>query len=94
MLTALTATYAMAAGVALTSVPRTIVFSIGMHALPPWIPLSLMLANCVFFFVPSLRKVAEKYIAEADRPGFKESQKSLGIATAILAAWSALLIIV
>src|SRR3954468_16814934 len=82
------AMYAMVAGVPPSSVSRTTAVLISMHVLLPWIPLSLMLANYVLFSAPSLRKVAEKYTAEAGHPGLRESQKKLGIAALVLAAFS------
>jgi hypothetical protein len=82
------AMYAMAAGVPLRSISRTTAVLIGWNVLLPWIPLSFLLANWVLFFVPSLRRVADKYIAESGSPGFKEAQKRLGIATAVMAAFS------
>ena len=87
------AMFAMAAGVPLRSVSRTGVVLVSVHVLLPWIPLSCLLANCVLFFIPSLRKVADKYSSESGSPGFKEVQKRLGIATAVMAAFSLTLIL-
>ena len=49
-----------------------------------WIPVSLLLSNCVLFAVPPLRRVAQRFAAEAERPGFRESQRQLLIATVVL----------
>ena len=49
-----------------------------------WIPISLLLSNVLLFAVPALRRVAERFSAEAQRPGFRESQRQLLIAAAVL----------
>ena len=50
-----------------------------------WIPLSLILSNCVLFVVPPLRRIAERFVAEAHRPGFYESQRQLLVMLAAFA---------
>ena len=42
-----------------------------------WIPLSLIVSNLILFAVPALRHVAEQYVAESKRPGFRDSQRQL-----------------
>jgi hypothetical protein len=78
-------TYARMAGVSLSSVPSLNGFLISLPALFLWVPVALLLANCVLFVVPPLRKVAETYAAEAKRPGFLESQRKLGRLALIMA---------
>ena len=78
--------YAARTGVPRSSVPNLNALLISVPAMLLWIPLALLLANCVLFVVPPLRRVAERYAAEAQRPGFRESQRQLGILTLIMAA--------
>jgi hypothetical protein len=42
-----------------------------------WIPASLLISNLIFYFVPSLRRIADNYAVLSGHPGFKESQKKL-----------------
>jgi hypothetical protein len=70
-------TYARMAGVSLSSLPSLNGFLISIPALFLWVPVALLLANCVLFAIPPLRRVAETYAAEARRPGFIESQIEL-----------------
>src|SRR2546423_2831851 len=70
--------YARMAGISQSSVPRLNGLLIGLPALFLWIPIALVLANCILYAVPPLRIIAETYVARAHRPGFVESQKALG----------------
>lgn len=81
----LEAIYTRMAGVSLFSPPGLKGLLISLPVLFVWIPVALLLANCVLFVVPPLRKVAETYAAEAKRPGFLESQKQLGRFALIMA---------
>ena len=74
----LQAIYAEMIGASLSSVPSLNGFLISLPALFLWAPVALLLANCVLFVVPPLRKSAGAYAAEAKRPGFLDSQKQLG----------------
>lgn len=56
---------------------------ITLPALALWIPLSLLISNVVLFAVPPLRRVAETYAAQNDRPPFTDSQARLKRLTAL-----------
>src|SRR5215510_12010280 len=47
--------------------------------------ISLLLSNCVLYAVPSLRRVAERFVLEARRPSFRESQRQLLQIAAVIA---------
>jgi hypothetical protein len=81
----LVAAYAQMAGIQKSSVPNLNGLLISLPALCLWIPVALLLAICVLFVVPPLRRVAEKYSAEAQRPHFRESQRQLGKIALIMA---------
>ena len=78
---ALLRAFAEVRGVARSAIPNVNGTLICLPALLFWIPISLLLSNCVLFAVPRLRRVAERFAAEAQRPDFRHSQRQLLIAT-------------
>jgi hypothetical protein len=50
---------------------------ISIPAFLPWIPVSLLLGNLLLCRIPPLRRIAERHVSDANRPGFMESQKTL-----------------
>jgi hypothetical protein len=84
--TGLVALYARMVEIPQSSIPRLNGLLISLPALFLWIPIALLLANCVLFVVPPLRKIAETYTAQARRPGFGESQRVLGKVALVMAA--------
>ena len=78
---ALLQAFAVVRGVAHSALPNVHGILICLPALLCWIPISLLLSNCVLFAVPRLRRVAERFAAEAQRPDFRHSQRQLLIAT-------------
>lgn len=78
--------YANIAGIPRAAIPQLNGMLIGLPMFFLWIPLSLLLANCVLHVVRPLRKVAEAYVTEARRPGLLESQRVLGKAALVMAA--------
>jgi hypothetical protein len=81
----LLAAYATMAETSPSAMPNVNGVLISVPALLLWIPLTLLIANCVLFAVPSLKRVAEKYAAEAQRPHFVESQVMLGKVAMVMA---------
>jgi hypothetical protein len=69
--------YSRTKGIPQAAVPKLNGMLISLPALGLWIPISLLLANLVIFCVAPLRRVAERYTAQAERSGFIESQKDL-----------------
>jgi hypothetical protein len=69
--------YSQVTGVPRSSVPRLNGLLIALPALFLWIPLSLLIANVVLCCVPPLRRIAERYAAQTERPGLIESQQAL-----------------
>jgi hypothetical protein len=51
-----------------------------------WIPVALVLGNCVLHLLPPLRRIAEDYTASSKQPGFAETQKMLLRITTLWAA--------
>lgn len=56
-----------------------------LPALVLWVPITLLLANCVLYALPRLRRIADAYSARAEQPGFGGSQRQLGRFSFILA---------
>jgi hypothetical protein len=81
LLFALLRAFAEVRGVARSAIPNVNGILICLPALLFWMPISLLLSNCVLFAVPRLRRVAERFAAEAQRPDFRQSQRQLLIAT-------------
>jgi hypothetical protein len=73
-------TFAESRGIARSEIPDLNGMLISLPAFLLWIPIGLMLSNCVLFAVPPLRRVAERFVADAERPGFGESQRQLLVA--------------
>jgi len=67
-----------------SAIPNLNVVLISLPALMLWIPISLLLSNCVLFAVPRLRRAAERFVIEAQRPGFRESQRQLLFAAGVI----------
>ena len=86
-------TYSRNHGILPSAVPDLNGFLIMLPAIFLWIPLTLLLANCVFFVVPPLRTIAEAYVVRAHRPGFLESQRQLGKLALLFAAFCVPLIV-
>lgn len=42
-----------------------------------WIPLALLLSNCILFLIPALRRPSDEYAQENGLPDFWESQRQL-----------------
>jgi hypothetical protein len=79
------AIYSKITGTPPANIPNRNGLLIGLPAFFLWIPLSLFLSNCVLFVVAPLRRVAERFVAEAHRPGFFESQRQLLVLSAAFA---------
>ena len=77
--------YARISGHPLAAIPNINGLLIALPAFFLWLPLALLLSNTVLFVVPPLRRIAERYTAQAGRPGFRQSQILFG-KIAILAA--------
>ena len=69
--------YARITGASLSSLPRLNGLLISLPALCLWVPIALLFANCVLFAVPPLRRIADTYTTQANRPGFFDSQRQL-----------------
>jgi hypothetical protein len=74
---ALLGAYSGVSGVPLSNLPNLNGLLIALPGLLLWLPLSLLLGNVVLYSIPPLRRIAEEYALQADRPGFVESQKAL-----------------
>ena len=74
---ALPEAYAQLHGISPRSVPDLNEYLIVFPAMILWLPVGLVIANCVLFVVPPFRRVADAYVARAQRPGFYEAQWSL-----------------
>jgi len=61
-------------GVPRAAIPNLNGLLISVPAFLVWIPISLLLGNLILYWVPLLRPTAESYAANANRPGFAESQ--------------------
>ena len=48
-----------------------------LPALILWIPVSLLISNCILFVIPALRKIAENYVEKERSFTFIESQRML-----------------
>ncbi len=77
--------YANIAGIPRAAVPQLNGILIGLPTVFLWIPLSMLLANCIIHFVRPLRESAEAYVTEARRPGFLESQRGLAKVALVMA---------
>jgi hypothetical protein len=77
LIAALIEAYSQVTGISRSSVPRLNGLLIALPALFLWIPISLLIANVVLYCVPPLRRIAEKHVAQTERPGFMESQTAL-----------------
>jgi hypothetical protein len=73
----LVAVYAAGHGFRTHEVPGLNALLIGLPAFFLWIPLALWVANVILKSIPSLRRMAETYAAQAARPGYEDSQKQL-----------------
>ena len=82
---ALESAYARMTGASLSSLPRLNGLLISLPALCLWVPIALLFGNCVLFAVPPLRRIADTYTTQANRPGFIESQRQLGRMALIMA---------
>lgn len=51
-----------------------------------WVPLCLLIANRILYAVPPLRRLAERHVAAAGRPDFRQSQRRLLVVFLIAAA--------
>ena len=71
-------TYSRIVGVQLHSISDLNGMLISLPAFFLWIPVSLMLSNCVLYIVSPFRSIAEEYVARAKRPGFGDTQRMLG----------------
>ncbi len=71
------AMYAAAHEIPLDAVPRPNGLLVALPTLVLWLPLALLLANGFLNAVPGLRRIVETYVAEAGRPGYRESQRQL-----------------
>jgi hypothetical protein len=80
----LLAAYSAIRGIAMSDIPNRNSLLIILPAVFLSLPLSLLLSNCVLFVVPPLRRVAERFVAEAHRPGFLESQRGLLVALGVV----------
>jgi hypothetical protein len=69
--------YCRIAGVSLSSMPNLNGFLLSLPVFFLWIPIALILSNCVLHVVPPLKKVAEDYVSRTNAPGFAESQRQL-----------------
>jgi hypothetical protein len=85
IVSALVTAYARMAAVPMSSVPNLNGLLISLPTIFLWIPVALLLSNCVLFAVPPLRRIAEAYVARSGRPGFAESQRQLGKVALIMA---------
>jgi len=77
LIAALVGSYSQVKGVARSAMPNLNGLLIALPAFLLWIPISLLMANVILYCVPPLRRIAEGYAAQAGRPGFVESQKTL-----------------
>ncbi len=69
--------YAQFRNVPRDAIPNLNGFFIFLPAVFLWMPVSLLLGNVIPYIVPPLRRIAERYSSETDRPGYLESQKGL-----------------
>ncbi len=69
--------YSQLCDVPRSAIPDLNVMLISLPAFFIWIPLGLLLGNCVLYLVAPLRRNSEKYVAEEEEAGFAESQKAL-----------------
>ncbi len=74
---ALIVAYSRIKGIPRSGVPNLNGILISLPALVLWVPISLFLTNLVLFCVAPLRRAAERYAIQAERPGFIESQEDL-----------------
>jgi hypothetical protein len=86
--------YTRLTGIPRSSVPRINGLLIALPAVFLWMPVTLLLSNCVLFVVPPLRKVANAYTTQTNSPSFHESQRILGKITLFAAVVCLPLIIV
>ena len=77
----LTDVFADMRGIQAKSLPNLNMILICLPAIFLWLPVSLLLSNCVMYVVPPLRQIAETYASDADRPDFAESQRMIGKVT-------------
>jgi hypothetical protein len=82
---ALMAAYARFTGIAQHAVPRLNALLISLPTLILWIPLALLLGNCVLYLIPRLRTAAERYADESGHAGCRDSQRQLAIAAIVMA---------
>ena len=80
-------------GISLSAIPTLNALLLCLPAFLLWIPITLLLTNCVLFAVTPLRRVAEEFVLRAERPGFVESQRQLGRAALIMAIFCLSLIV-
>lgn len=73
----LTEAYSQIHGIPKSLIPDLNGFLITLPAFFLWVPIALLLSNCLLWVVPRLRRTAENYATEAKRPNFAESQKQL-----------------
>jgi hypothetical protein len=69
--------YSRLVGIPLKALPNRNAVLIALPALFLWIPIACVLGNIVVWCVPSLRRIAEDYVARTGQPAFLESQKQL-----------------
>jgi hypothetical protein len=81
----LMAMYARVAGIHQAHVPKLNALLISLPTLMLWIPLALLLGNCILHLVPRLRATAERHSNESGHPGFRESQRQLAVAAMVMA---------
>ncbi len=77
LIIALVEIYSYVTGLPRYAIPRLNGVLITLPALFLWIPISLLIGNRVLYSLPPLRRIAEKYAAQAGRPGFMENQTAL-----------------
>jgi hypothetical protein len=93
IITALLAVYTRTANIRPSTIPNTNAMLIALPTIFLWIPVTLLLSNCVLFAVPPLRRVAEAYVSRTNRPGFIESQRQLAKVVLISAVFCIPLIV-
>ncbi len=81
----LVSTYAVMRGISMRDVPNATSLLITLPAIIVWIPIALLLSNCVMAVMPPLSKVAQAYARRTGTPGFLKSQFQLMGLAAILA---------
>jgi hypothetical protein len=81
----LTRWFASVRGIPLRQIPKVNGMLISLPAVFLWIPICLLLSNLILFAIPNLRRIAERHVAAANRPGFRETQTDMLKLTGCLA---------